>query len=174
MLDEFGSNTKFIIRYDYVINESSEKHSATLDGSRVLIKNSIPYYFGGGEVHIPIGKTLTLLNAQSCILLNETHTDFISSNTITADERPLNIYIASKVKGTYLDAYRIDTPVLVPENSILEFDGGSINDGAIAGQQTRIVNLYDYQIMKDVRISGTFRNITSILDVNSFNERLIK
>ncbi len=42
----------------------------------------------------------------------------------------------------------------MPENSILEFDGGRISNGKIVWNDTKVMNLYRYTILEDVVEEG--------------------
>lgn len=52
----------------------------------------------------------------------------------------------------------------IPENCILEFDGGSLSNGTIVGNDTKIVNLYDYSILSEVTLEGTFTTLTGVYE----------
>ena len=48
--------------------------------------------------------------------------------------------------------------LLVPNNCLIEFDGGRFNNGTLIGNNTIIVsNQNDYEILKNINLKGTFR-----------------
>ena len=44
--------------------------------------------------------------------------------------------------------------IQIPENCILEFDGGKISNGKIVWNDTKVMNLYRYTILEDVVEEG--------------------
>lgn len=65
--------------------------------------------------------------------------------------------IASITGGLHKNGYGINV-VTVPENCILEFDGGSLDNGVIVGQNTLVINVGDVEIFgKNLIQEGTWR-----------------
>lgn len=65
--------------------------------------------------------------------------------------------IASITGGLHKNGYGINV-VTVPENCILEFDGGSLDNGVIVGQDTLVINVGDVDIWgENLTREGTWR-----------------
>lgn len=61
--------------------------------------------------------------------------------------------------------YNIDGTITMPANCAFEFLGGQLIGGTLIGNQTKMINLYDYQILNGTVRQGTFKNITAILEL---------
>jgi hypothetical protein len=61
--------------------------------------------------------------------------------------------------------YNVKGTITMPENCAFEFLGGQLVGGTIVGNQTKMINLYDYQILNGTVRQGTFKNITAILEL---------
>lgn len=61
--------------------------------------------------------------------------------------------------------YNIDGTITMPANCAFEFLGGQLIGGTLIGNQTKMINLYDYQILNGTVRQGTFKNITTILEL---------
>ena len=61
--------------------------------------------------------------------------------------------------------YNIDGTITIPANCAFEFLGGQLIGGTLIGNQTKMINLYDYQILNGTVKQGTFKNITAILEL---------
>lgn len=61
--------------------------------------------------------------------------------------------------------YILDGTITLPENCIIEFDGGSFDEGVLVGNDTKIINLYDYDVLNSTEKQGTFKMITAILEI---------
>ena len=103
-----------------------------LPDNTAAYRKETPYYYGGGEVTIPAGRYLTLLDTDNCVLIDPLHDSILPSNGVFAGSSYRQVAVASLVQGSYPDAYQMETPVVIPEGSLLEFEGGSLR-GIIAG-----------------------------------------
>ena len=61
--------------------------------------------------------------------------------------------------------FRLDGRIVMPENCGFEFAGGQLSGGTLVGSQTKMINLYDYQILNGTERQGTFKNITAIKEL---------
>lgn len=61
--------------------------------------------------------------------------------------------------------YVLTDIITIPENCILDFDGGQFIGGTLVGNDTKIINLYDYNILNGTVKQGTFKHITAILEI---------
>ena len=58
----------------------------------------------------------------------------------------------------YVVKYNFDLQsrtLTIPTGCMFEFDGGQISNGGIVWNNTKVLNLYGYTILKNVRESGT-------------------
>ena len=63
--------------------------------------------------------------------------------------------------------YEIEGEIEVPENCLIEFDGGSISDGKLIGQNTRLVyDISQEEVIKDTVMEGTFIYSTPGVDAD--------
>lgn len=81
-------------------------------------------------------------------------------NTLTQD-----MVNEENIKYVIKYNYHINGEITIPAGCILDFDGGCLIGGTIIGNQTRIVNLYDYDIFRSTVKQGTFKHITAILEI---------
>ena len=51
--------------------------------------------------------------------------------------------------------------VLIPENCILEFDGGTLSNGTITGQDTFIINQSEVEVFDNVEMTGSWKRFDS-------------
>ena len=51
--------------------------------------------------------------------------------------------------------------ILIPENCILEFDGGSLSNGTIIGQDTFILNQGGIEVFHDIKTAGSWKQYDS-------------
>ena len=113
------------------------------------------------DVRIKEGKTLSSFTSAFKTLVLKPH--LVQGNNVLTqemiDEGGSNTKFVIKVK------YILNGTITMPENSILEFDGGSFSDGILVGNDTKIINLYDYNILDNVVKEGTFKHITAILEI---------
>ena len=61
--------------------------------------------------------------------------------------------------------YNVKDTITMPENCAFDFRGGQLIGGIIVGNETKMINLYDYQILKGTVRQGTFKNLTAILEL---------
>ena len=85
------------------------------------------------------------------------------------DEEGNNILLQehlSLANHKYVVRYNFDlngATITVPAGCIIEFDGGSFFNGSLVGNDTKIVNLYDYTIMTNINASGSFKTIKGVV-----------
>ena len=80
----------------------------------------------------------------------------------------LNQCMINEENTKYIIKYNynlLSETITVPNNSILEFDGGSLKNGTIVGQDTKVINVSDVNIFHDDIITkGTWIYITMTKD----------
>ena len=93
--------------------------------------------------------TSTVLDATEMFMLYET--EKIKINLLTQD-------IIDKENTIYVIKYDFDLEgkeITIPEGCILEFDGGSLNNGSIVWNNTKLTNIYSNNILINITESGT-------------------
>lgn len=67
----------------------------------------------------------------------------------------------SKPNTKYIIKYDFDLEnqeIIFPKNCLIEFDGGSLNNGTIVGDNTIIISYLDpSKVLKNIRLRGTFQ-----------------
>lgn len=117
-----------------------------------LVLNGTPqyYYFASGAITLKKGQYVSI--PDGCVLLNNSLNgvvDFILAPNNTT------VYIANAAIGNY--NYKIMSGIEIPANCLIEFDGGSISDGALVGDDTILI--YDQEedvVIKNVILLGVF------------------
>lgn len=101
--------------------------------------------------------------------INKPSESFYKNKIISGNHSFASQVVSSNTK--YVIRFNFDLnnqEVTIPENCVLEFDGGIISNGTLIGNNTKIVNLYDYKIFHNIQKEGTFLYLTNIFN---FEER---
>jgi hypothetical protein len=105
------------------------------NGDAYMTPNSGAYFRNGDGLYQWNGSTLVATTVSNVNIL--TQADFDSENTI------------------YVIRYDYDLnnqTITIPENCVLEFDGGSLSNGVIVGQHDTIIA--SYKIFSNVNVTG--------------------
>lgn len=165
-------NIIYVVQYDFSLGDVEDK-SITFDSSRVTtIKTperikydtwisehpdateeqkaaeyaKVPQdYYYWAALDMQAGHAINI-NGKS-FRLNDTKTAEIARGTVLASD-DTTIYIAN-YNGTY--TYRYDSYLELPENSVLEFDGGNLANGTLAGKIQ--FNDADYKIFDNIEFA---------------------
>ena len=146
-------NTKYVIRHKIDLGSKGDKVSdVDFTNAHTHEIADVTYYYVPFAAN---GKPYTLLD-DSCVFITSDWTG-LSERTITPDEGTV-FMIGSVTGGLHKGAYINADVITMPENCILEFDGGSLDNGVIVGQDTVFINVGDVKIWGDnlVRL-GTWR-----------------
>ena len=130
-----NGNTIFVIKYDFTLGTTINNNIEILSENHINVafNGSLVYY---AAVQLQAGQSITITN-DSCFLLTDGPTDLYWYKTMIANTAK-TVYVASVEAGTYNNAYSIQNVVNIPKDSILQFEGGTINNGTINGNNTRI------------------------------------
>ena len=145
--------TKYVIKYDYIIDPYPVNGVANIPvtnkienccGSDEII------YYSDNFINIPAGKTITV--PEDCFLISEPGGRRVN---FTVAEQDTLVRIASYTPGVY--RYKIQKALVLPEKSLIQFDGGSISNGTLVGKDTIVISYQDNEdIFKNVDLKGTF------------------
>lgn len=117
------------------------------------------YYYT--PVTVQRGTTLRIADTDNlCLLDSDFRNKAMGSvlnpnNYIQALDEDITTYIASLSSGSYTDAYIIGSNITIPSNCVLSFDGGSISNGTLIGDDTRI-SAGDVPIFTAISFSGAW------------------
>ena len=154
---------------------------AKIADQQTIISNTPQYYYYT-EVTIPAHKVL-IAQCPGCVFLNNNHSSIIAKDIFygsTEDDVNTIVAVAYMAMGTY--TFVEDSFIELPENSALEFDGGSIDSGTIKGNHTNIIASPDAEIFKKGIIIQGLWDITEVYDgwfeynhvANHANNQIIK
>ncbi len=90
---------------------------------------------------------------------------------IVGDKNVLTQAMINKANTIYVIQYDYDlkeASINIPENCVLQFDGGSLSNGTIVGNKTSILSSM-YQIFTNVSVDGTY-NVDTTLGKPIFNK----
>lgn len=124
---------------------------AALESAQLTL-NGTPqyYYFAGNAINIKKGQNIVI--PEGCVLLNDTMISIVNFDVAPND---MTAYIGSATIGSY--DYKIQDGIVMPANCLIEFDGGSISNGAIVGDDTYLIfNQNEEDILKNVTLLGNF------------------
>ena len=102
-----------------------------------IIAQTAPYYYYQ-EVSIPAHKALHI-KTRGMVFLNSSLNEIVSRDSFygsTNNEETVTAYVAYIYEGAY--ELREDNFVAIPQNCILQFDGGSVSNGALIFRDTRV------------------------------------
>lgn len=146
-------NTKYVIRHKIDLGGNGSKVTdIDFTNAETHTTGGVAYYY------VPItadGNPYTLLD-ESCVFITTDWTG-LSVRTITPEAGTL-FMIGSVTGGLHKGAYINAGVITMPENCILEFDGGSLDNGVILGQDTVFINVGDVDIWgENLTREGTWR-----------------
>lgn len=149
-------NTKYVIRHKIDLGSKGDKVSdvdfTNADTHEIA---DITYYYVPFTAN---GKPYTLLD-DSCVFITSDWTG-LSARTITPEAGTL-FMIGSVTGGLHRSAYINAEVVTMPENCILEFDGGSISNGKLVLNDTLLIGTPVF----DCELEGTVKNDELSVDI---------
>ena len=136
------------------------------DAQEALDDNPQYYYYASTPISVAKSRRITIPNG--CVLLNENLNGVVSFDIAPADT---TVYIGGKEAGSR--SYTIQYVITVPLGCVIKFEGGSIANGIMVGNNTYLVyerNLAE--VMPNVTREGTFvYNNTLSADEESLTEQ---
>ena len=145
-------NTIYVIRYDFDLGEVQTINIDITSVNTATIGRKTYYW---KEIQMDALHVLRL--ADGLVQLNAAKTEIISGNTIYA-EQDSTIYVGTLEIDTYPCTY--ENFITIPEGCVLEFDGGTLNNGTLVGNNTAIS-------AKPVRIFGDSLTVANLPDTPS-------
>ena len=146
-----NANTIYHIQYDYDINKDDSLHNVNFDYMNTTTIDGVDYYYAA--ITIEAGEKLVLVDTEKCVLLADLETVLNQNYVIATETTTVYVATSNHSYGSYLDVYRIDNIITIPENCILCFDGGSLKNGTVIGSGTFIdaslVKIFDTSIIID-------------------------
>lgn len=122
-------NTKYVIKFDYTLGDVVKTNLVITSVNYVTI-NDIKYYYT--EIIIDKGKSIKLNNTDDIVIINSNTKEIINETIITAVFTDVTVWLGAKNFDTYKEAYISQNVLEFPVDSIIEFDGGSLNNGCIS------------------------------------------
>lgn len=148
--------TKYIIKYDYIIDPNPIVGVANIDTQKEDCCSGKTYYYWRTLISLRKGQSITI--PEGCVLLNSNLTAELD---IVAADKDIDVYIASETPGSY--NYKIQQSLIIPEKCIIQFDGGSISNGTLVGNKTILLSFQKNEnVLKNVELKGTFTNVFEI------------
>ena len=145
--------TKYVIKYDYIIDSNPTKGTVTIPLTNEIehcCNSDTIVYYSDKIITIPAGSSITI--PEGCFLIDNSSRMRVN---FTVAERDTTVRIASETPGTY--QYKIQKALVFPEKCLVQFDGGSISDGVLVGNDTIVISYQDNEdIFKNVDLKGTF------------------
>lgn len=136
-----------------------------IDAQQIVVNSTPKYYY-----YVPVqgkkGRALHI-DGRKFVFLNKdkTHIDRSRGNVFCGDEEDF-AYIATVYPGTY--TFKESGLLIVPDGSVLQFDGGSIDNGVLYGNHTDIIN------NSNVAIFGDNITIAGLWDIDNINDTWFK
>ena len=128
--------------------------------------NNTPQYYYYAAKAINLHKGQHIIIPDNCVLLNS------SLNALAGFEIAPNdciVYIGSLIPETY--EYTVQEAIEIPARCLLEFDGGSINNGTLIGNDVyfNCSTLTDIPIA-NITLVGTFKKLAVVAVTGSYND----
>lgn len=155
---------KLKIGYEVTGEEPLSNSTINKIADQTTIVSTTPHYYFFASVTIPAHKVL-IAKCPGCVFLGNDLVTIISKDVCygsTTDGVDTIVYVAYMKAATY--NFVEDTFISLPENSILEFNGGSIKNGTIQGNSSSIIASPNNEIFKDNIIIKGIWNIAEIYD----------
>ena len=144
-------NTKYIIKYDYVIDTDYPTRSETVQLNESGDSCCSGIYYSG-VINIPTGSTIILPDGYFLVNQFRNRIDF------TVAKHDMKVLIASETQTSC--TYKIQKAIVVPEGCIIQFDGGSIANGVLIGDKTILLSFQKNNVvLKNIIQKGTFTNV---------------
>ena len=146
-------NTIYVVKWDFEIGMNKIYAPLDFSSGGTMVIDGVTYYWsilvsGGDDTTFNLcDNTVFFCNLNSDVLILD------RSVTLNKDEA---IRIASPLNTYHEKAYYTEAnAVVIPENCVLKFEGGSLNNGAIIGNATQII-AQDDVIFTGIIIDGTW------------------
>lgn len=144
-------NTKYVVKHDFDLGGGAFDIDFTNADTHTVAE--VTYYYipftADGSKYMLIDDTLVFIDAEW---------NGLSAREIKPAKGTL-FMIASITGGLHKNGYGINV-VNVPENCILEFDGGTLSNGVIVGNYTTI-DASICKIFKNITLYGDFNNVVA-------------
>lgn len=124
---------------------------AAYNAAQITLNNTPQYYYYAAKA-ISLHKGQHIIIPDTCVLLNSSLNALAGFEVAPVDSV---VYIGSLIPETY--GYTVQEAIQVPARCLIEFDGGSISDGTLIGNETVLV--YDQEeevVLKNVTLLGVF------------------
>lgn len=145
---------------DTTLAAKNAAYAALQDAQATLTGTPQYYYFAGTAINLTKGQHVSV--PDGCVLLNGTLNGLADFELAPSNT---TVYVGSAVTGTY--EYTVLDGIEIPANCLIEFDGGSISDGVLVGDETILI--YDQEVdivLKNVTLLGTFEQKEGSVNVN--------
>lgn len=143
-------NTIYVFKYDFYIGDIKSKY-ANISTDNVVTIDETDYYYD--YIDIIGNKRIVLLDTEHCVLLNENKEIIVSGEFVSNGST--TIYVASITAGTRANVYSVEDVIIIPENSIIVFDGGSIQKGTLNINGSKVFPSYNYvKVTDDLNVIG--------------------
>lgn len=124
---------------------------ATYTAAQTTLNNTPQfYYYATNAILVKQGQYISI--PKGCVLLNASLsgiTDFVVAPADTT------VYIGSLTAGEY--NYTVQNAIVIPSGCLIEFDGGSISNGVLVGDETILIfDQKEEVILKNVELLGEF------------------
>ena len=160
--DQFTEeNTIYVVKWDFEIGMNKIYAPLDFSSGGTMVIDGVTYYW---SILVSGADNNTFNLCDNTVFFCELHSDVLipeRSMTLNKDEAirivsPLNTY---HEKAYYTEA----NAVVIPENCVLKFEGGSLSNGALVGDNTAI-DATDVPIFTSVLIGGNWNcpYITSV------------
>lgn len=124
---------------------------AVYNAAQTTLNNTPQYYFYAAK-SISIKKYNHIELSEGAVLLNSTLNGTIEFDVASSD---MTVYIGSIIPGTY--NYTVNNAIVIPSGCLIEFDGGSISDGTVIGNNTILIFKQSIDdVMKNIQLDGAF------------------
>ena len=143
-------NTKYIVKHDFEIG-INEIYGDLEFGEATMVIDGVSYHWLIFEAGSEDTYTLT---DDTCVFIENGHDIIVPSREIHLPQGG-QIRIGSTVEGLHKRAYKFHAnAIVIPEDCILEFDGGSLNNGTFYIEGTIILPSFDSMIGTNLVVEG--------------------
>ena len=142
-------DTKYVIKHGFDIGGGLNNIDLTSTSSHSI--GGVTYYY---VPFVGDGRTYKLL--QNELVFIDVQWNVLSARELTP-AKGTTFMIGSTARRLFNDSYTVNA-VTIPNNCVLEFDGGRISNGVISCNNTTIVNPSNSFCMEHVDIRGTINN----------------
>lgn len=153
-------NTIYVVKWDFEIGMNKIYGSFDFSSGGTMVIDGVTYYWSI-LVSGKDGNTFNLCD--NTVFFCQMHSDVLipeRSMTLNKDEA---IRIASPLNTYHEKAYYTEgNVVIIPDNCILRFEGGSISNGMLVGNDTILVYIEEDKSLHNIEYMGTFRHVAGI------------